>query len=477
MKNNNYIISKSITNIFSKYIEIGEYKFQYENDNVISGKIKDKSIIIFGRFVNSHNYKDTDEDIINDLLKSVDVLDLIDKSKKLAGRFIIIFDYGEGLFIIPDATATIHASYTIKENELYISSNPKIIANINNWEESLTSRKIKSCAADIHPMPYDMTMYDEIKFVIPNHYLDCEKRNVKRYYPLEKVEDISVEKAAEITNKLLENISKGYNKRYKLSLPLTSGMDSRLILAIFKQKAKDIPMYTILLDDFNDKTPDIYIPKKITENYNLDYTILENLKIPNEINELYQKHLGSSFNKGIARNAWTYHQSKLEGHIFMSGDVIPLAKSNFGKNLPEFLATTSYLVAKTHNYSKENRREVKRWIKDIREYTNYSGVSKYDMFFWEHRFGKWASNSSINYDLVVDSITPFNCRELVETWLRIPRKERMHCKLHKKVIEDNWPELLDFPINPGEKHQILSNISILYYIGSMIKYVKGRNQY
>lgn len=99
------------------------------------------------------------------------------------------------------------------------------------------------------------------------------------------------------------------------------------------------------------------------------------------------------------------------------------------------------------------------------------------MFFWEHRFGKWASNSSMNYDVLVDSITPFNCRELIETWLMIPRKERMKCKLHNKIIEDNWPELLDIPINPGEKYQTLSKNSLLYYVGSMIKYVRGRNQY
>ena len=42
-------------------------------------------------------------------------------------------------------------------------------------------------------------------------------------------------------------------------------------------------------------------------------------------------------------NAWTYLNSKLNEYVRLDGNIIPLAKSNFGKNLPELFATSSYV--------------------------------------------------------------------------------------------------------------------------------------
>lgn len=474
---NSYILCKNRIDKFKNTINIGKYKFQYGNTNVVHKEISGKAIIIFGRFVDSHDHKKTDEEIALDLLKANSLDELINMSKKLAGRYVLVYNSNEGLFVIPDTMSSIHVAYTIVGNDLFVSSNPKTIADINGWEESSISKKIKSSAGNTHPLPYDLTMYDEIKFVIPNYYLDCKKRSVKRYYPLHKKGVITVDEAAEISTKLTNNIISGYYDRYKLSIPLTSGIDSRVILSVCKDKINEIPIYTFYHAGFTEKTGDIAIPKDITCMYGLKYIIMNDLELPDGIIQRYQDSLGSSLNKSEARNAWTYYNSEIGEHVRLDGNVIPLAKSNFGRNLPESLATSSYLVTKTHNYSKENKKEVERWIRDIDEYSKHSEVSKFDLFFWEHRCGKWLSNSYMTSDFIIDSLNPFNCRELVETWLRVPRKERMNGSIHKKIIELNWPELLEFPINPDEKHKIIYENSLLFYIGSRVKYLYNRNKY
>jgi len=98
------------------------------------------------------------------------------------------------------------------------------------------------------------------------------------------------------------------------------------------------------------------------------------------------------------------------------------------------------LTTKTHNYSKQNMLEVKRWINDVAPYVKKSRVSKFDLFFLEHRIGKWAANNFLNYDLLTNPLNIFNCRELIELWLSVSRAERVKKSIHKKIIELTWPE-------------------------------------
>lgn len=471
-----FLISEKRNNNFINYYDIGNYKFQYNDLEAVSKTKNGKTIIIYGTIVNSYDSDADGLSIINSLLESKNLFDLINNSKKMAGRFVIVYHSREGLFVLPDAASSIQVVYDISGQDLIISSNPKIIADINNYDESSISKIIKSSAEETHPLPYDMTMYDEIKFVIPNHFLDVRNRKAVRYYPISKTNRLSIDEAAEISNKLIGNIIKAYYKRYELSLPLTSGMDSRVILSICKNIINEIPTYTFYHDNFTDDTADIVVPIKLSNKYGFSYTILKDLKLPERVIKAYTNRIGKNINKSEARNAWTYYNSKFSKHKRLDGNISPLAKSNFGRDLPELMATPLYLVTKTHNYSKENYKKVAKWCRDIKKYTKISKTSKYDLFFWEHRVGKWTANSYVNSNLLTDSLNPFNCRELIETWLKVPRKNRCNGEIHKKIIEFNWPDLLDFPINPDQKFKIFYKSSFLFYIGSIIKYVLNWNR-
>lgn len=472
-----FLISKERYNNFSKYYDFGNYKFQYNDLEATSETVNDRTIIIFGTIVNSHDYNYSKNDIMNHLLDSKDFFDLINISKKMAGRFVIVYSSKEGLFVLPDAVSSIQVAYDIVGQDLIISSNPKIIADINNYEESMVSKQIKSSAAETHPLPYDMTMYDEVKFVIPNHYLNCENRKVYRYYPINEVKKMTVDEVAKKSAELLENIISGYISNNRLSIALTSGLDSRTILSVCKNYINEIPTYTYFHDNFTDKTDDIVVPTKMSRRFGFKHSILKDLQLPEMLINQYVNKIGSNLNKFEVRNAWTYYNSELYGYKRLDGNVSPLAKSNFGRNLPEFLATPFYLVTKTHNYSGENYREVKRWIKDVYKYSRKNKISKYDLFFWEHRVGKWTSNSYSNSDLLIESLNPFNCRELIEIWLSVPKNKRVNGQIHKKIIKFNWPELLDFPLNPDSRHDIFYKNSLIFYIGSIIKFILGENKY
>jgi hypothetical protein len=468
----NFFMAKSRNKRFKNSIDIGGYKFQYNDREAFAYKDKENSILIFGLIVDSHDHKKGIPEIVGELVDSSNINEFISKTKKLAGRFVIVLQLKNELIVFPDPSCSIQAAYVIDKNyELVLSSNPKLIADYYGFKESAISKQIKSQAEETHPLPYDLTMYDEIKLVIPNHYLVCNNRKVVRYYPLEEVERVSSKKAAQISVSLLENIVKGYASKTNLSIPLTAGIDSRTVMAICKDLIKDIPLYTFYHNDFTENTPDIVIPREITSSYNLTYHCINDLELPENILNSYKNELGSSMNTSVAINSYTYFKSKLNKHAFLNGGIIPIAKSSFGRNLPEIFATPRFLTTKTHNYSKQNLMEVKRWVHDISPFVKVSKVSKFDLFFWEHRIGKWMANSYMNCDLLTNPLNIFNCRELIELWLSVSRTERISKSIHKRIIVLTWPELLNFPINPNRKYEkYIQKSSILYYVACFAKY-------
>lgn len=461
-----YVLCDGRLDVFKNRIDVGleDITLQYGDACVLRRRQSGKSLILIGDFVDCEDPSREQGEIADELFDLNDLDSLLRNTKKLAGRFIIIFVSGARLFVLPDATASIPVNYAICGNPC-VSSTPGIIADIHGWSESDTSREVRSSADLTQALPYDMTMYDQIKKVPPNHFLEFQSRTATRFYPLERSDPVSVEMAAEMSSKALRNIIAGYHKRLRLALPLTAGLDSRTILAVCKEIMSDVPTYTFFHHDFSDAEPDIDIPRRMAAELGFRHYVLRHSAVPERVLEHYRNALGSAVVPSEMQNAWTYHNSELADRATLQGNVSPLGKSNFGRALPERFASPSYLLTKTHNHSRANQKEVARWVGDVECYSRKSGVSKFDLFYWEHREGNWAAAAIMNADLLTDSIAPSNCRQLIETWLRVPRRERMGGQIHKRIIQLNWPEVLDWPINPGSEYAWLYRNSLLFYIG------------
>lgn len=473
-----YVVCHKRHRIMKNHTAIGwgDLVLQYEDTPIWRSEQDGKRLLVVGRFVDSENDKRAEGEIVDELVDNNEIDGLLENIGRLAGRFIVIYLVRGQLFVIPDATASVPVNYSIK-GDLYISSNAKIIADINGWCESHASREIRAKGDATQALPYDMTPYGQIKKVPPNHVLRCETRIATRFYPRKRDDPVSVDAAAEVSYKLLKNIVTGYHRRSQLALPLTSGRDSRTILSVCRDIISEVPTFTFLHSGYSENTADIVIPGEMARALGFRHTVLIHQPIPEDVWCCCKRVLGSQVKPTEVQNAWTYCMSEIGNRTRLVGSVSPLAKSVFGKALPELLATPSYLVTKTHNYSCENRRQVSRWVKETQRQTKGSKVSKFDLFYWEHREGNWAAGSLMNSDLLSDSISPYNCRQLIETWLRVPRRERMGGEIHERVIQLAWPELLNWPFNPGGRYTLFSRNSLLFYIATRGKYFLERFKY
>jgi len=471
---NKYIFSKKSDDRFKHNTKIYNYYFNHNySSSQISYGINDKSyIIIIGDFIDANNPFKTSDEVADKLLKCNNISELVDETMHLAGRYLILVGENKCLqYVLTDPTVTIPINFTFKENEFTLSSHASFIADIYNYKQSEDAIDIKNKAEQQQPLPYNITMFYEIKTLIPNHYLDIKSQQMKRFFPIYPITETSMDKAVDKTIEISKNIIKGYSKTRKISLPITSGVDSRTVLALMKDQVNDLKMYTYYHDEFTEETGDIKVPKEISNEFEIDYLTLPIKVMPPKIEENITKELAGLENHRILNNGYTYSKSEISTYYSAQGDIISLSKSPFGKNLPESWATLNYFITKTHNYSPIIKEYVKMWMKDTYEFSEENTVSLFDLYNWEYRLGRWLPNNIKNYDYFIDPIYIFNCRYLTELWISIPREERTNRSLHLEIIEKEWPELLNIPFNPDDKliDKVFSN-SYMFYFGSFAKY-------
>lgn len=463
-----YELSQNKESLLKENIKIKDYYLHYKNFEVSHAQSESFEVVLLGEVIDINFPELTIDDITKNLATFKDFSVILDKSKYLLGRFVIfIFEENGSFKIISDCVSSIPVNYYINDNIIALSSDTYFLAKQYGLSKSEESVRIKSETEDQHPLPYNITMYNKIKVLIPNHYFDSEKKEMIRFYPNKEIESSNFDFVVSETIRVIDRVKNKIVEKNKLSLPITSGIDSRTILAFFKEYVQDIPLYTFY-DRDDEKNWDVIIPQKISKAFNLEYFTFQRLPIVEENLERLRTIMDGNENVKILKNGFTLSESELKDRRFLAGDIIPIAKSNFGKNLPESMATSSYLITKTHNYSKENKKFVKNWMNEAE---NDYGVSLFDLFFLEYRFGRWLPKNAQNYDLFISPFYIFNCRYLVELWLSVSREERTTNSIHEEIIRQKWPELLDFPINPGKSkiNKIFSN-PYIFYLGSYGKY-------
>lgn len=398
-------------------------------------------------------------------------LDFVKEISHLAGDFVIAVYCPNYFRVVNDATGRMGIYYSSKVRAC--SSSDTLLAKYVGAKLSTKAKKIRlKAASDGQPLPYNITDYEEVYISLPNYYLDLNELISVRFFPTENFRidkgDLSIEDCLERSYNLVKNIADAYGKDRLLICPLTAGWDSRVNYSYFFEK-ESLQTFTLMLPDFNDRTPDVYVPKQFL--FNLDnHKILKfveaNLSSINYVRENTTPNPG----KGAISFALTI-LSQYKNLDYISGDIIDqIGGSLIGNKLPDFFATKSFFKCKIHNYSDETEVELKKWMRSA----NDSNISLYDLFAWESRLGRWAhEKNKIGLSCNVRSVNIYNCREVLELWLRIPRDKRSDMIIHKYYLGRNAPALLDSPFNPNDRLGWLKNTRITFLMATYIKYYIG----
>lgn len=400
------------------------------------------------------------------------ISDVIAFEKQLGGKYLILYRDKDQYFILPDATSSIPVFYNTDKNFSCTSNIQYLVAHFGYLPEQKL-KEIRNSGDISQAMPYDITQYREIKQMLPNHYMAVNDRKAVRFINAECVQlTLTAEKAANIVTPMIEAISEYYKSLFKVYCPITSGRDSRVVLAFLAENDTAVQCYTIRHPEHCGEEQDLVIPKQLCSECRMPYEQITDVEVSEDLKKEMDCLLGeNNYSYRTLRIAETILEHYGDGAV-INGDIVgQVGKCSLHRDIPLCFATPGYFRCKLHNHSSGAKKELKRWLSEIK--SSGECVNLFDLFSIENRMGRWAGQENLIYNSVGQIyLNIFNSRSIIYVWTAVSRTERKKSRIHVSLIKNKMPSLLNVPFESDESTIIRLSKSngLAYLLSSYAKY-------
>ena len=364
--------------------------------------------------------------------------------QRLGGRFVcLIVDKDlERLYL--DAAGSLSCVYDSDSES--VASTAGLILDRSEYESRLNQELaglLKTSSLTWYPA--GLTPHSGIHRLLPNHYLDLNLWEAIRHWPKGKVatEGAVEDKVARIANTLKATIHTITRAR-RVYLPVTGGMDSRMLLACARADLSKIKL--ILFVDVKENI-DQYVATHLDHAHNLNIEYLPIALATREQQEQWVYDVGDCIGGRIKQ----IHQTLAaldRNRVIIPGAGGAVGKHHYWKrgDTDNKQITTNELL---HRMGLPLHpllcRAIGKWLAGI------SGVlgtfQLLDVAHIENREGAWAGPQTYGQVRFVDHIYPIYHRGIFEDMISLPCEYKFENRLHRDVIKSEWPQLLDFPFN------------------------------
>jgi asparagine synthetase B (glutamine-hydrolysing) len=378
-----------------------------------------------------------------------DIADPINRISKLAGVFVVFLAHEADLYIFPDACAM---------REVYY--------NANSAASSPAFLKYKQAESDALPNSYflsnefrkrpvwigDQTSYSDVRRIKPNHYIQLGKDRATRFFPVLRRVPIGIESGCENIKNHLQGTMQAVVTARPVMMSLTSGWDSRLLLAASRLVKSKILYCTIRHSHAN---VDAKISLRLIQALDLNYL------------QQWYSSTGPRFSyidqiSSILPNMDKNSPSAVCSSIFhcnpiiISGACSEIARIEYGR----INRLSGKVLAKLARHSNHSyiEKSYDRWLEENEAYLQSLGYSTLDFFYWEEIMANRTAKDVAEAAALGKKVFPaFNSHHLIELLLCIDPvyRQKQDNLLYRKIITQMWPELLKFPINPHIRKQVI----------------------
>lgn len=453
---------------FGKYTINADVRTPFE-----SFEMDGRECVIFGYAVDVLNGERCD--LPKKILEaSVNIADVVEYEKRLGGKYIVLYRDDTDTYILGDATTSIPVYYSVGTESLVVTSNPEYICRMYGFVPDGKLQEIRDSGSISQAMPFDVTPYKEIKQLLPNHYFLFNDNRAERFVNFNKKQnELSVEEATAKAMPMIQNIADMYMSEFDINCPITSGRDSRVVLA-FLQSATDgnVKSYTIRHKEHKGTEQDLTVPVELAKVSPMLYEQIFDVDVPDEVKNDADLIFGKGkYSERTLEIAYTVKSRYGDGAI-INGDIIgQVGKCSLHRDIPSMLATAGYFRCKLHNYSGYAKKYLNKWLKEIKN--SGEKVNTFDLFSVESRMGRWAGKENLIYNTLGQAyLNIFNSRSIIYTWTAVARDERKNSVLHCALIEKKSPCLLEIPFSKSKS--TIVNVSksngVFYYLSSYSKF-------
>jgi hypothetical protein len=433
-------------------------------------------LILIGFAVNPFEPLKSNQEILQDIVyDALNFNDITTRTHPIGGRWIIIYMDDKSLKLLHDPCGQRQVYFHLENEYNVVGSDPAIINHFVKLElDDNTSLKefINSPNFEKSQKAWigDGTLFNALKHLLPNHYLNIAKRKTHRFWPIKPLENIILENGIELASQILTGSLKAINHRHKLVLAVTSGWDSRLLLSASKEIRNEIT-YFVSVDENRESIQDVVIPSRIFKLLNIPFYVQKCSKeLAPEFEKILKKNvMMARHNLPKAKYIYQYFL-EFDGKLSVNGNVCEIARGGIRPIIPGKVTGENLAKIECIDYGgiKYVENQLNDWIEEIAETCTRNKYNIYDLMYWEQRMGNWGAQYPAEQDISIEQFSPFNNRQLLTILLSVDEKFRIfpNYELFYKIMEKLWPETLKVPLGQyGFKSNALN--SIKFYIRKM----------
>ena len=370
---------------------------------------------------------------------------------RLGGRWVLIVDEGTDVEVFTDFFGMRQVFYTVPEAGMspWCASNLALLRTVLNLPTDPEAQDyleaMKEQGRTEYWWPGTSTLCKGVKCLTPNHALNLTTGKIRRFWPREAIAPTSLRRAVSGGSRLLSGLMKAAMNRCPLMILVSSGLDSRLLLASAREGRKSLTTVTFIVDGLTPDSADVTVPSRLLPSLGVAHKVLDCTQpMDPEFAQLYLS------NTTAAHEAY----GKIAHALFHSGLTSFLRVTGAGGEAfrPEYVEFTPRSLASAYQLTDHPfvLKELATWMESV---SDARGWRPEDIFYLEQRLGRWLSEGQTEWDIAQDSFTPFDCRALVELlmgvkedYLRGPGYELCY-----SLIRDLWHDVLREPINPHKE--------------------------
>lgn len=431
-----------------KQCTLGPFYLTYD-PNVEFYTVKENDIIIalVGSFIDlnaeSIDIKEIAHNIIIKFSESFDTfvryLDMV------CGRHCIIIGNKDNFQILQDATGMRSVYYHVSRP--IVSSHYNLIKDyLGEMEPNPYFSHYQKMNPRPWTLPGDFTPWKDIRQLFANHVLDINNSKIRRFWPIKKHDNLSINYTNEAIFNILQLEVKLLLKKTDIIVSLTSGTDSRLSASLLKSYRNDVVFYSYT--SANPKTAkDHDDALEIASNLGLRFISI-NLDDIDEsdpsFSEIKQVTTHNHYHRHAAKTVPIYLEKFPKNVIHLQSNLVEIIREfEMFESLPD-RASVKNLVDKIYSMDSHNPM-VLEMFNEYYETNQLGDIFNYlttDIIYWEYRMSGWLNGAVLlESDFAFDTFMLFNCRHILELGLSSPRFYKRNNSIPFNIVRNNWPEM------------------------------------
>lgn len=431
---------------------------------------------MIGFIIDPMNPERTNDDIVKHLCEHCGSLEEFFRGiQVLSGRYVMICKTGSDFVVVGDACSLRQIFFRFEGDSMVLTSSPRMFIDYFDYTPQISQAKrefveLPEYKRRLAAWYGDKSIDDRLCKLLPNHYLDLSKREVRRIPPPSR--GASDEQAiVDNASSILTGTYSALVRRYQLLQPLTAGWDTRVLLAA-SRSVKDSVRFYVFDRQSASHSADVWVPTNLSKRLGLDFRAAKPPSMSEELLAKYNsEHIMPSFGPMMGHIQYHYEHSRADNMINVNGNGAEIARCFYGYTKREVSLEMLLTFSGYAHRSAFVEEELARWLPDAKQYAQTAQIPLLDLFYWEQRMGNWGALYPFQQDIAIEEVSPFNNRALLFSLLGVRPERRRYPRYHifRKLMEHLWPDVLSEPINPSENHikmLIMKRNSIVRYAAS-----------